>query len=492
MKKRRSPVAKNLLHNSVSAIFSAIEIHNKPTMSCRYETVVLLILNAWELILKAYLYKYHKKIKLFHEDGTTKQFDNCLNITAEKTGKEFNPTIENLKVLYEYRNQVAHFFIKELNPVLFSLISKSIIFYSKFVQLHFKIDLTKDNNLILLPIGFKRPISPIDYISNISVNTNASLELKEFLHTIVDASRRLNDEKIDETIFSDFRMSLTNVSRITNADLIAGIDNSKKNQLTISTIKQTQNIIASKTGEKLVVTRDKNIATGSIYYEELQDGIFDEINNIIDANKLLSKDKFKFMLGLQLYYRIYSERQYVNFNIDIFEMLTKTAMLDFYAPFLFWFTKIPSKNAINLLYDVFQQSKSPKILNLVKISILLGEEASEILINAFDQKFKDQIQKPDYFYTLGELIKSKQTNLILKCLKSSPNKTFLSQTYLDFMNDSKLTKSTLSNECFNFFSGQSDQKTILRELDYLAYADQIIDNTELLEEFKKKFNNNFC
>ncbi|WP_054512353.1 DUF3644 domain-containing protein [Chryseobacterium sp. ERMR1:04] len=492
MKKRRSPIAKNLLNNSVSGMFSAIEIHNKPIMSYRYETVVLLILNAWELILKAYLYKYHKKIKLFHEDGTTKQFDNCLNITVEKIGKEFNPTVENLKVLYEYRNQVAHFFIEELNPVLFSLISKSIIFYSKFVQVHFKIDLTKDNNLILLPIGFKRPVSPIDYISNISVNTNASVELKEFLHTIVDASRRLNDEKIDETIFSDFRMSLTNVSRITNADLIAGIDNSRKNQLTVSTIKQTQNIIASKTGEKLVLTRDKILATGSIYYEELQDGIFDEINNIVDANKLLSKDKSKFMLGIQLYYRIYSERQHVNFNIDIFEMLAKTAMLDFYAPFMFWFIKLPSKIAANLLYEIFQQSKSPKILNLVKISVLLGEEASKILANAFEKKFKDQIQKPDYFYTLGELIKSKQTDPILKCLKSSSGKMLLSQTYSDFMNDNKLSKSTLSKECFDFFSGQADQKTALRELDYLAYADQIIGNAELLEEFKKYFNNNLC
>ncbi|WP_312341753.1 DUF3644 domain-containing protein [Chryseobacterium binzhouense] len=487
MKKRRSPIAKNLLNNSISGMFSAIEIHNKPIISYRYETVILLILNAWELILKAYLYKYHKKIKLFHEDGTTKQFDNCLNITNEKIGKEFNPTVENLKVLYGYRNKVAHFFIEELNPVLFSLISKNVIFYSKFAQLHFKIDLTKDNNLILLPIGFKRPISPIDYISNISVNANASLELKEFLHTIVEASSRLNDEKINETIFSDFRMNLTNVSRITNADLIAGIDNSRKNLLTVSTIKQTQNFIGSKSGEKLVVTRDKTIATGSIYYEELQDGIFDEINNIVDANKLLSKDKLKFMLGVQLYYRIYSERQHVHFNISIFEMLAKTAMLDFYAPFMFWFTKIPPKNAANLLYEVFQQSKSPKILNLVKIAILLGEDAPKILADAFDIKFKDHIQKPDYVYTLGELIKSKQTNLLLKCLKSSYGRILLSKTYLDFINDNKMSKSTLSRECFDF-SGQSDQKTALRELDYLAYGDQIIGNSELLKEFKIRFN----
>src|SRR5690606_380619 len=102
MKKRRSPIAKNLLRNSISGMYSAIEVHNKPLIAYRYETVVLLTLNSWELVLKAYLYKFHKTVKLFHKDGTTKQFENCLNITQDKIGKEFMPVLENLERLYEY------------------------------------------------------------------------------------------------------------------------------------------------------------------------------------------------------------------------------------------------------------------------------------------------------------------------------------------------------------------------------------------------------
>ena len=55
---RRPPIAKNLVRNSIAAIFAAIEIHNKPIFSYRYEVVVLLFINAWELLLKAYIYKY--------------------------------------------------------------------------------------------------------------------------------------------------------------------------------------------------------------------------------------------------------------------------------------------------------------------------------------------------------------------------------------------------------------------------------------------------
>lgn len=46
MRKRKSPIAKSLLNNSVSAMISTIELHNKPEIKYRYETVVILLLNS--------------------------------------------------------------------------------------------------------------------------------------------------------------------------------------------------------------------------------------------------------------------------------------------------------------------------------------------------------------------------------------------------------------------------------------------------------------
>src|SRR5690606_11280202 len=158
----------------------------------------------------------------------------------------------------------------------------------------------------------------------------------------------------------------------TNADLIAGIDNSKRNELVVTTIKETKNLIATK-GQEIAVTRDKSNSQGTLFYEELQDGIFDEINNILDANKILAKQESKFVLGAQLYYRIYAERQHVNFNIEVFELLAKTALLDFNAPFLFWFTKLPAKNIVDILVQSYEQAKSNKIMGLLRFSVLLGE-----------------------------------------------------------------------------------------------------------------------
>jgi hypothetical protein len=475
MKKRKSPVAKNLVKNSVAAIFSAIEIHNKPIIQYRYEIVVLLILNAWELLLKAYLYKFHRDIKLFNKDGTTKQFENCLNIVGQKKGRIFLPEQENLSILYEYRNQVAHFYIEELDPILFSLISKNIIFYAGFLKANFDQDLSKQSNLILLPIGFNPPISPFDYISKTSGNNKSSFEVREFIERIINSTRRLSDEKIDETIFVNFKMNLTNVNRISNADIIAGIDNTKLNPVTLSTKKE------------IILSRKNEYTKEAFYYEELAEGIFDEINNIINANQLLAKTP-RFILGDKIYYRIYSERQHVDFTIETFDLLARTAMIEHYAPFLHWLIRLPAKNVIDILITIFEDGKSRRIYNVIKFIFLLGAEAVEIFSKLLTDKYKTFSQKPEFFYSFKSIKESKQKNPIFKCLKATPNKSLIgSITYDDFLKDNSITHKMLSQECLSFFNGEKPQKNIIMDLDFLAHASVFLENKLLIEELKSRY-----
>ena len=57
-----------LAKNSAAAYFAAIEIHNKPDIEYRYETTTVLLMNAWELLLKAYVRKFTKK-NILNKDG---------------------------------------------------------------------------------------------------------------------------------------------------------------------------------------------------------------------------------------------------------------------------------------------------------------------------------------------------------------------------------------------------------------------------------------
>jgi len=53
---------RHLLRNSKAAMIAAVEIYNKPRFDYREECFTILLLNAWELILKAFLSKKGKSI----------------------------------------------------------------------------------------------------------------------------------------------------------------------------------------------------------------------------------------------------------------------------------------------------------------------------------------------------------------------------------------------------------------------------------------------
>lgn len=61
----RKMIQRNLINNAIQAYFAAVEIHNKPKIEYRYETTSMLIINAWELILKAFVRKYIKNKNIF-------------------------------------------------------------------------------------------------------------------------------------------------------------------------------------------------------------------------------------------------------------------------------------------------------------------------------------------------------------------------------------------------------------------------------------------
>ncbi|MBN1186691.1 MAG: DUF3644 domain-containing protein [Bacteroidales bacterium] len=494
MAKRKSPIAKSFINNSIGAIFSAIEIHNKPSIKYRYEIVVLLVINAWELLLKGYLYKFHRDVKLFQKDGTSKPFENCVNIANQKIGKTFNPTKENLLLLYLYRNQVAHSYVKELDSIIYAVIKKTIIFYSDFLKEHFKIDLSDTSDLILLPIGFKKMISPVDYISNKSAIENAPEELKKFIKSIIESTKRLNDDNLSESIFVDFKINLTNVKEIKNADIIAGIDNSKTQEVLIRVEKPSKKIISSSEGQKVVLTRRKEEIQGILYYEQLDDGIFDEINNLVEANQILAKDNSRFMLGLPIYYRIYAERQFVNYNVNNFKTFAFTGMLDFYAPFLYWLIKLPDKTIAELLFAVYQQCKSPKINNLNKIVFLLGNKAIRILNELYEEDYKMQVQKPQHYYSFKTLIKSKRSNPILKCIGVSQTARIFIQndkkeyTYQTFLDDTNFALNKLSSVCKDVFEGYTMNRSVARDLDYIVYSSELASRHENISaEIEKVF-----
>jgi hypothetical protein len=149
------------------------------------------------------------------------------------------------------------------------------------------------------------------------------------------------------------------------------------------------------------VTRDKEEASGVVVYEELDSAIFEEINNVVAAGKLLSPGG-EFVFDERIYHRIYAERQHVRDGND-HEDLARVAITKFYAPMMFWATKLPPKMIAELLQLFPFTSKSPHVRMLCRLALLLGDEMLAWFAGKIETAWRTHPQPPDHLFLMRKL-----------------------------------------------------------------------------------------
>lgn len=80
-----------------------------------------------------------------------------------------------------------------------------------------------NEGLFILPLGFKLPFKPEDFLTKRAANYISSKESKEFISSMVKVITDLNDEGIEDTIVVGFDIYLENVKRMKNSDLLIAI-----------------------------------------------------------------------------------------------------------------------------------------------------------------------------------------------------------------------------------------------------------------------------
>lgn len=224
---KRKMVQSNLVKNSIAAYFAAIEIHNKPNISYRYETVTLLILNAWELALKAYIRKNLKQRNIFEKDDHTISLDKALGFVTEdingKVPNSFEAVKRNIEEIEVYRNGITHFYCDELEPYIFMLVARSALNYVEFMKEYFSKDIMADDGLFIMPLGFKLPFRPEDFLSGNVAKYTGSPESLVFIRSIVKTIQELDAAGIEDSIVLGFDIYLESVKKAKNSDLLAAI-----------------------------------------------------------------------------------------------------------------------------------------------------------------------------------------------------------------------------------------------------------------------------
>lgn len=188
MAKSRS---KCLLEKSVAAAISAIEIYNKPDFKYREETFSVLMMNAWELILKSrivhqnnnklssiYVYEYKS-----NKDGSKRKRPSikanrsgnymtigtikAIELLLAKGDKHLKgPCQENILILQEIRDNAVHFKNRDhfLGNKIQEVGTASLRNYLNLIRIWFGYDLSK-YNFFLMPLSFHHGFDEVTSLS---------------------------------------------------------------------------------------------------------------------------------------------------------------------------------------------------------------------------------------------------------------------------------------------------------------------------------------
>lgn len=288
---KRKMVQNNLLKNSIAAYFAAIEIHNKPNFSYRYETTTLLLMNAWELVLKAYVKKYIKNKNIFTKDGHTISIDKAIDYTEEYINtlepKSFTAIKENLILIEKYRNNIVHYYNEQLEPYIFMLTAKAALNYVDFLKKYFSKDILADDGLFILPLGFKLPFKPEDFLTQKAANYISSKESREFISSMVKVITNLNDEGVEDTIVVGFDIYLENVKRMKNSDLLVAITSIDAADANFAKINRIQ-LSDDPNAQKVNLSDDEIVKIYPYTYREICERCRAEIPNFKQGKKFNS------------------------------------------------------------------------------------------------------------------------------------------------------------------------------------------------------------
>jgi len=229
----------------------------------------------------------------------------------------------------------------------------------------------------------------------------------------------------------------------------------------------------------VTLSRKAGSAAGTFLHEALSEGLFDEINNVLNANELLAKGRKKFFLGREIYYRIYAERQHVDVPNEQIELLAWTGF-EFYGPVLYWLLRLPYEFTAEVVRWYCDNPKHPNIYSVIRLAILLGADVSGWLGKKWDKKWEGDPQPPECYFAFNKMQEMRgRKDRILVALRAGEDRVMeLTGTekkvrIKEFLKNPKNAANFLSEYCVSVFEGNAKNRDVCRQLDLLAYGREI-------------------
>lgn len=218
-----------LLTHSIAALGAGVDVYNRPNMRYRDESFVILLVNAWELLLKAILSK--AKQRVFYPKRPDSPYrslsvsDALVRVESYfPPGVPYKPTAENLRLLIQYRDSAIHFYNRVgMGSLVYGLSQTAIVNYRDMAAAIFGRDIAGEITLSLLPLSIAPPVDPIVFLRE-RASSKAEGPVERFSRGVRDLVSELEADGEDTgRFFTTFSVHLVSTKKIASADLVVGV-----------------------------------------------------------------------------------------------------------------------------------------------------------------------------------------------------------------------------------------------------------------------------
>lgn len=223
---------RKLVGNSKAAMLAAIEVYNKPQFQYRDECAVILLMNAWELVLKAVLSKNKQSIfykKHRNQPYRTLSWRDALSHARPYISRTlFVPISLNLDMISTYRDDAIHFYnATRFGVFLHGLAQSAIVNYRDLVEDVFGLDFASEIDWQIMPIGVKPPLDPISYLTGKS-GARMTGAVEQFASKLTRSLGELENSGMDTgRLLTIVGVKLESLKSSANADATVAVTGAK-------------------------------------------------------------------------------------------------------------------------------------------------------------------------------------------------------------------------------------------------------------------------
>ncbi|MFQ3203256.1 MAG: hypothetical protein ACI87I_002156 [Pseudoalteromonas tetraodonis] len=217
-----------LVSRSLDAFTLALEVYNRPSMKNRVEAFAIMMVNAWELLLKAEILKAEGYEKIFN-DG-----DKGISISdaVKRRLQEKDPVRINLETIIDLRDHAIHLLIPELQPQLSRLFQATVLNYQTRYRNEMGNAPLAGQSVGMLSLVVDGPAPEVALIQKL-YGKHAAQSVSKFIQRFDETSKT-----VDSTEFSipvDYRLAL--VKREDESDLSLSVGDAGEGAIIITKTK---------------------------------------------------------------------------------------------------------------------------------------------------------------------------------------------------------------------------------------------------------------